>query len=192
MDNETIIKEKFINFIIVTKSMNIILPNTYVQTNDKSLIFLLGPIRSAPSWQDDAIEFIMSYNKDILIANPRRNVNASLQKYVIRGVQTHFDRQRAWEWEYQDIAARNGVLMFWFPKEANHHCDKSYGLMTSNEFGHRTAVKMFDNTVRLAIGTDTQFNEWDTFAYDLRRKLPSLYVENTLEDTCKEALRLIL
>ena len=168
----------------------IILPKTHIRDDDRSIIFLLGPIRSAPLWQDDAIDCILSYTEDILIANPRRNVKKSLENYVIQGDQGYFNRQRAWEWHYQEKAAISGALMFWFPKEAEHHCEKSYGLMTSNEFGHWTARKQVDDTIGLAIGSDGQFNEWDTFEYDLRLKLPSQIINKTLEQTCREALKL--
>jgi len=171
--------------------MNIILPNTYVQDLDRPLIFLLGPVRCGPLWQDDAIEYLLSQDKNILIANPRRSVKESLKPYVISGNDSIFQRQREWEWHYQDKTSMKGVLMFWLPQEANHSCEKSYALMTSNEFGHWTAMYQTNRNINLVFGTDGKFNEWKTFQYDLQRKAPDIVVQNSLEETCRQALNFI-
>ncbi len=87
-------------------------------------------------------------------------------------------------------AAENGCILFWLPEEEEHHCDKSYAFMTSNEFGHWTAYRQLGKPVNLAIGTDGKFAEWHTLEYDLKVKAPNLLrkVKNTLEETCDEAV----
>ncbi len=168
----------------------IILPKTYIREIGKPVIFLLGPIRSAPLWQDDAIRFLL--HEDVLIASPRRSVDDSLKQYVASGDKSYFPRQRAWEWHYQEIASQNGALLFWLPKEAVHNCKKSYGLMTSNEFGHWTAMQQMYGNIPLVFGTDGGFNEWSTFEYDLKKKIPEVDVKRSLEETCREAAMLTL
>ena len=49
----------------------LILPKTYISNLDMPLIFLAGPIRGAPNWQDDAIRFLFSQEKNLAIASPR-------------------------------------------------------------------------------------------------------------------------
>jgi hypothetical protein len=170
----------------------VIIPKTYVKDIALPLIFLAGPIRSAPNWQDQAIELLFSRDPDLVIASPRRGARDKIAPYIAEGDESYFPRQRAWEWYYMNKAAENGCILFWLPKEAEHHCDKSYAFMTSNEFGHWTAYRQLGQKVNLAIGTDGKFTEWHTLEYDLKVKCPDLVpkVKNTLEQTCDEAIRL--
>jgi len=169
--------------------MPLIIPKTYIQV-DAPLIFLLGPIRSAPLWQDDAAQIILSENPDLFVISPRGGIRDKIRPYVILKDESHFQRQREWEWHYQVKSARKGALMFWLPQEAEHHCDKSYGLMTSNEFGHWTALYQGDKSINLCVGSDGLFPELRTFVYDLQRKAPDKIIFSTLEKTCAEAVRL--
>jgi hypothetical protein len=63
--------------------------------------------------------------------------------------------------------------------------------MTSNEFGHWTAYKQWEQ-VNLAIGRDGNFREWSTLEFDLKKKVPEMItnIKETLEDTCKEAIKI--
>ena len=168
----------------------VIIPKTYIEKLDAPLIFLLGPITSAPNWQDKAIEILFSQNSDLLIVSPRRGVRDKIAQYILTGDENHFCRQRVWEWHYQGIAAKQGCNMFWFPEEYEHHCDKSYALITSNEFGHWTAEYSRDKSVRVCFGTDGRFREWGAFETDLRIKCPDKKIFSTLEKTCAEAARI--
>lgn len=61
----------------------VIIPNRYVKVVDP-LIFLAGPIRGAPNWQDEAI-FILTRSPQITIASPRRGIRDKIAKYVLTG-----------------------------------------------------------------------------------------------------------
>ena len=56
----------------------IIIPKTYVKDIKAPLIFLAGPIGSAPNWQDEAIDFLLSKDSDLIIASPRREIRDNL------------------------------------------------------------------------------------------------------------------
>ena len=167
----------------------IILPKTYVGIN-KPLIFLAGPIRSAPNWQDEAIDILFAIEKDILVASPRRGTKNSLQEYVVKGEEDHFPRQRAWERHYLPIASKNGAIMFWLPGEEKHDCKKVYGAMTRIELGQWMTRYSLDNRHRVCVGGDGNFPEFDTICYDLSKDMEYIEIHDKLEDTCREALRL--
>lgn len=168
----------------------VIIPNTYVETFDSPLIFLAGPIRSAPNWQDEAIGIIFSGRPDVVIASPRRGIRESIAPYVFHGNESHFSRQRAWERHYLDLASKTGAIMFWLPGEEIHDYNKVYGAMTRLELGQWMTNYKHDKNVRFCIGSDGQFPEIRTIRYDLSLDAPDKIVCATLEDACHESLRL--
>jgi len=80
---------------------NLIIPKTHIKDLDMPLIFLAGPIMNAPLWQDRAIEFLFSQTDKVAVASPRREVNERFSKYILKGDETYFPRQRAWERYYR-------------------------------------------------------------------------------------------
>ncbi len=155
------------------------------------LIFLAGPIRGAPNWQDEAIIRLISMEKDIIVASPRRGIRKNFSDYVING-SGDFPRQRAWERHYLDIASQNGAILFWLPGESEHNCSKSYGAMTRIELGQWMTRSRYESNLRWCIGSDGKFSEIDTISYDLGLDVPSKKIFGSLEETCDEALRLAL
>lgn len=145
----------------------VIIPKTYVADIRKPLIFLAGPIRSAPNWQDVAIETILKKDSDLVIASPRRGVRDSIANLILKGDDNHFERQRAWELHYLDIASKRGAIMFWLPGEEKHSCEKVYGAITRMELGQWMVRSANDRSVRLCIGSDGNFPELSTIRYDL-------------------------
>ena len=82
----------------------VIIPKTYVKEVSAPLIFLAGPIGSAPNWQDKAIDIILSQNNDLIVVSPRRGIRESIASYILQGDENYFPRQRAWERYYLDLA----------------------------------------------------------------------------------------
>ena len=170
-----------------------IIPKTYIAEISQPLIFLAGPIRGAPNWQDDAACFILSKNPDILVASPRRGFRDRIAGYIIEGEQNYFPRQRAWERHYLDLASKKekkGAIMFWLPEEVEHSCGKAYGAMTRVEIGQCMTRYAYDKSVRFCVGSDGRFSELDTIAYDLSIDAPDKDIKKTLEEACNEALRI--
>lgn len=168
----------------------IIIPKTYVEKLDAPLIFLAGPIRSAPNWQDKAIEILFSQEPNLIIASPRRGIRENIFKYLVTDNENYFPRQRTWERHYLNIASKTGAILFWLPGEAEHDCEKAYGAMTRIELGQWMTRYSFDKNIRFCIGSDGKFSELDTIKYDLSIDAPDKRIINTLEETCKETIRL--
>src|SRR3989338_828493 len=168
----------------------LIIPKTYLQELGAPLIFLAGPIRSAPNWQDEAIESLFSQEPNVTIASPRRGIRDKIAPYILTGDESYFPRQRAWERHYLDIAYKTGAILFWLPGEAEHDCQKVYGAMTRLELGQWMTRYYFDKNVRFCIGSDSQFPELNTVEFDLKMDAPDKDIKKTLEETCAEALRL--
>jgi hypothetical protein len=168
----------------------LIIPKTYVQDIKGPLIYLAGPIRGAPNWQDEAIVFLFSKKHDLVIASPRRGVRDKIAPYIVSGDENYFPRQRAWERYYLDIASKAGCILFWLPGEKKHNCKKVYGATTRVEIGQWTTRYKFDKNVRFCIGSDGKFPEIHTIEYDLQLDAPNKNIKRTLKEACTEALRL--
>jgi hypothetical protein len=170
----------------------LIIPKTYISKLDAPLIFLAGPIRSAPNWQDEAIKILFSQESDLIIASPRRGIRNEISKYVVCGNENYFPRQRAWERYYLDLASKTGAILFWLPRRKNIFTRKVYGAMTRIELGQWMTNYRNDNSVRFCIGTDGKFPEMNTIEYDLSLDAPDKKIFNSLEETCAEALRIAI
>jgi len=168
----------------------LIIPKTYVKNLDAQLIFLAGPIRSAPNWQDEAIEFLFSQGKNLIIASPRRGIRNKISEYIIEGDENYFPRQRAWERHYLELASKKGAILFWLPGEEKHDCQKVYGAMTRIELGQWMTNYRNNNSVKFCVGTDGKFPEMEIIEYDLSLDAPDKKIFNSLEETCTEALKL--
>lgn len=172
---------------------SVIIPKTYIEV-ERPLIFLAGPIRGAPNWQDEAIELLLRKNPNIFIASPRRGIRENIAPYIAQGKEDYFPRQRAWERHYLDITGynpkTNGCIMFWLPEETKHKCEKSYGAMTRLELGETITRYKFDKRTRFCIGGDGKFSEISTIKYDLGLDAPDKIILDNLEETCIEALRI--
>src|SRR3989338_1466780 len=169
----------------------IILPNNYYDCMDTPFIYLAGPIKSAPPWQDEAIRYILANDSGVMIATPQRILANDLTQNVIHRGEPRFHRQRAWERHYMDLAAKSGALLFWLPEEHEHDCEKAYGAVTRFELGIWLERICNAPELHVCIGTDGRFSEWHTYAYDFSQDAPNLRIFETLKATCKEALDIL-
>lgn len=171
----------------------IIIPKTNVDDLKGPLIFLEGPVLTAPKWHYTAAEIAFSIDSNSIIVMPVRYVEPGFEKYIINGNES-FPRQRAFEIHYIEKAGFekgvNGCVAMYLPSQEDQTTTKVYGATTRVEFGEIVMRKNFDPTVRFCIGTEGNFPEWKTMQYDLNFYLPDLKVQPTLEDTIKEALRI--
>ena len=168
----------------------IIIPRTYVEDLRGPVIFLAGPIGSAPPWHEQAIDYLFYQEPDLSIACPKSSLANLIEYHRAVGIEEYFHRQRAWEWHYMKIAAKKGAILFWLPKEESHHCYKVYGATTRVELGQWMTRYSMDKNIRLCIGGENWFPEFSTIRYDIELHAPDMTVHKTLKDTCDEALRL--
>ncbi len=164
--------------------VELISPNSYSENIDKPLIFLAGPIRGAPKWHQEAIDYLSSKEDEIMIVSPHRPGGIKISS-------ERFSRQREWELHYLDVASKMGAVMFWLPGEAEHYCNKSYGAMTRLELGEMIASYKTDRSLHFCIGTDGKFSEFDTIKVDMKEYAPYKKIFSSLEETCDEALIIV-
>ena len=163
----------------------LISPNEFYIAIVLPLIFLAGPIRSAPKWHEKAIDYLFSKNEDVTIASPHRP-----NEKIIPSSQ--FPRQRSWERHYIDNAKGYGCVMFWITGSERHDCDKVYGAMSRFELGQLFTYAETNQSTRFCVGSDGNFPELHTIEYDLKLNAPGKKIFNSLEETCNEALRIAL
>jgi hypothetical protein len=164
----------------------LIIPKIYIE-NPGTLIFLAGPIRGAPNWQDKAAKMLLSKDPRLTIFSPRRGVRPEIEPFILKGDENYFERQRICERYYLKIAK---VRLFWLPGEIEHNCSKSYGAMTRLEFGQVMTNYKYNPSAEFCVGSDGNFSELGTIKVDLKIDAPNKKVIETLEETCEEALRL--
>jgi hypothetical protein len=165
-----------------------------IETN-LPVLFLAGPIRNAPKWQEEAIELLLEKNESIFVASPTRTIKPSLMSYVETDKPEYevFERQRAWEQYYLSSASQKGCIIFWLPKEVQPKEveEKVYAHITMLELGEWIARKKNNQNIKIVIGTDGQFPEWSTIEYEIKIELPDLQIKTSLKETIDTALSFI-
>lgn len=171
----------------------LLIPKTYIPEEkiNSPIIFLAGPIRQAPNWQDEATRIILDKNPNILVISPRRGIRKEIEKCVIKGEEDHFHRQRAWERYYLELASRKGVVMFWLPKPQEHSCEKPYASLTRVEIGQIMTKYALDKKTKFCVGGEEGFYELELISYDLGIDAPDKKVFSTLNETINEAIRIL-
>lgn len=165
--------------------MKLITPYKIIEIN-APIIFLAGPITSAPQWHQDAIRQLAKH--EIMVASPMPDVPQELRQYIL-DAEGEYAGQRKWERHYIKQAETTGVMMYWIPPEAKHQCWKAYGGMTRFELGQTLARYEKDKTTRFCIG-GAGFTEMDAIKQDLKELAPDKKVHDTLEETCEEAIKI--
>lgn len=168
----------------------LIIPRTYVRYVCEPIIFLAGPIGSAPKWHEEAIDLLFKEEPGLIIASPNWGVKDLFAHYVCTGDDAHFEKQRMWENHYMDLASKKGAILFWLPGEEKHNCQKVYGATTRLELGEWITQFRYDPSVRFCIGSDGSFPEMSPIRTDLSQFAPGKRIFPSLEETCAEAIRL--
>lgn len=168
------------------------LKNVNIPTT-RPVIFLAGPIRNAPKWQEKAIEILLEKNEAVFVASPTREISKHLTIFTEPARSEEykaFERQRAWEQFYLNQAAEKGCILFWLPKESDvkEFEGKVYAHITMMELGEWIARKKMNPKINLVIGTDGDFPEWSTIEFELKTELPDLTICTSLDQSIDKAL----
>lgn len=168
----------------MTTSNKIITPPNYLKKIDRLVIFLAGPIQGAQKWQEKAIQIISNIAPEIYIANPRRDVHLDKDFSI-----EMYNQQVDWETFHLRKAGEKGAILFWLAKEATHLCERAYAQTSRFELGE-WKTKHEKDGINLVVGIEEGF----TGAKYIRRRIaqdcPKVLICSTLEETCKEAIRL--
>jgi len=165
--------------------MNLILPPTYLERIDAPLIFLAGPIQGAYDWQSNAIKIIQSIDSELYVASPRRQI-----KPVGEFTEEMYNEQVDWETYHLKKAGENGVVLFWLAKEFEHRCDRPYAHTTGKElFEWKVLHEVYG--YKIALGMEEGFVGNRYINRRFSQDCPEIPILHSLEDTCKEAIRLL-
>lgn len=161
----------------------------------RPVLFLAGPIRNAPKWQDALIKELLPKRESIFIASPTRELSKELMEVVSPDSPDYqtVKRQRAWEQYYMNQASESGCILFWLPKEASpkEHPEKIYAHITMMELGLWIARKKQNPNLNIVIGTDKKFPEWSTIKFELETEVPDIPISYSITETIENALNLI-
>lgn len=167
----------------------LIVPPNYFKKLEEfnvSLIYLLGPIKGAPNWHDNAIELIYSYNPNAHVACP----SVRLREDYTRGLNLFISRSKGehdeWEKYHLNRANKKGCILFWFPKEISHKSYKIYAQSATIHLG-RISILRRESKIKAAFGIEPGFFGEGDLRGILRMDDPDVKVFSTLEETCKEA-----
>lgn len=161
-------------------------------------IFLAGPVRNAPKWQEEAIRLLVETNESVFVASPTRYVSDDIVPFLEvdspAGDYIVVDRQRDWELRYLELAEEYGCILVWLPAEAEvkEHPEKIYAHITMMELGGLITKCESNEKINLVIGTDRKFPEWPTILFDLETKVPHVQIHYTLKEAVEAALDLAL
>jgi len=162
--------------------------------------FILGPIRNAPPYHEDVIDTCSrlvneeEHEVRLRINCPKR------QEHMVRGfsissppsgIRRMCTRQREWELDTQESAARSAGLLFFLVKKGKTEFRKKvYGAITQVEFGYWLARASVDKSLRIAFYSDGIYNgELHTLLYDIERLAPWLLpMHTTLESICAQSI----
>jgi len=174
---------------------NEIRKNVEIGPDNLPVIFLAGPIRNAPKWQEEAVRIFLKRNESVFVASPTRELSHDLMKFVEKDdpskYQT-FERQRAWEQNYLYAASKKGCIIFYLPKEMEEKefPEKLYSHITMMELGEWIARRKENEGINLVIATDGDFPEWSTIHYELKTEIPNVPVCKSLEEAIGIAINL--
>ncbi|MBU2496842.1 MAG: nucleoside 2-deoxyribosyltransferase domain-containing protein [Nanoarchaeota archaeon] len=167
----------------------LILPKTYIENIDDALIFLAGPIKGAPLWQDKAIELIHSQDPNIYIISPSKEIREEYLNNKLKGSENKFSTQLDWERYYLDLSLKKGVILFWLPKQ-KENCNKAYARDTLGELGELRGRLIYNKNIKLVIGGEEDFDGFDVIKRNYFAISPEMKFYSTLKETCQQAVKL--
>lgn len=162
------------------------------------VIFLAGPIRDAPNWQQEALDFMLdNYHNphgdiNVVIACPRWPGEKMCEPEVF-----DFQSQVDWETEYLARAAIKGTVLFWLPNPADKLTkNRCYGQTSRFELGEWLTAACLGwqgnaYPVGLALGIEPGFSGEQYIRARAAALLPGLDIYTNLEQTCMYALALV-
>lgn len=159
----------------------VILPPEYVEISvNEPVLFLAGPIQGAPDWQNEAISIIHNLASNLDIASPRRDEFKNAD----------YNEQVDWEHFYLDRAARNGVIMFWLAREANHVCERAYAQTSRFELGEAITLHRWQK-IKVIVGIEDGFSNSRYLKKTISKKASGILICSNLRETCEKAVKLI-
>jgi hypothetical protein len=152
------------------------------------VVFLAGPIRGAPDWHPAAVRLLWSLDPHLHVANPNPPDPPDSSEYA---ASFEYAAQVDWETHHLRRAAANGVILFWLAREETHFCDRAYAQTTRFELAEWKVRHERDGT-KLVVGVEKGFTGATYIRHRLGRDCPTVPVCDTLEETVRRAVGLVV
>ena len=143
------------------------------------VIFLAGPIQGAEDWHKRAIEILKEKKKEINIASPRGDYTNIKFDYL---------PQVNWETKYLNLAAKEGVIIFWLAKEKTHDPERSYAQTSRFELAEWVTKFQSDKNINIVIGIEPGFSGEKYIRKRVGEDSPEIEILSTLKETCEKAV----
>lgn len=141
------------------------------------VIFLAGPIQSAPEWHLDAIKLLK--DNDIVIACP---------KVSTYPVDWSWDKQYDWETKYLKMASENGVILFNLTNAIENNPNRSYAQTTRFELAEWYSKKLHNSNINIVVAIEEGFHG---SRYIKKKCEDFIPVFNSLEEACTYIKKII-
>ena len=168
---------------IIHPQSNIILPH------DARVVFLAGPVQGADDWQMQLGEQLAEQLEDIFIATPRVPKKDNSFDYL---------RQVSWEKTHLQLAAKNGILVFWFAAQnpnLDYESGRAYAQTTRLEIGRAFGWLDHNPDLKLVVGFDKDYAKNGGGSERYIRTLCAehdISLTTSIEDTVSKILMLAL
>jgi hypothetical protein len=157
-------------------------PPEIIDSGDRPIIFLAGPIQNGPNWQARATKIINDLSSEILVANPRREYLDG--EFV-------YEAQVDWETHYLHKAGKNGVVLFWLAVQETPSPERPYAQTTRFEIGEwKTRAELLKEKV--VVGFEEGFSNSRYIRRRFSQDAGWVPLLSSLEETCQAAVTLAL
>ncbi len=177
------------------KMPNLIVPKCRVEVT-APIIFLAGPDTAARGWHERAIDIVSSIDDSVVIACTSRRIKSG---YESLKSEVMFESHVLWERFYLEAASKQGAILFWLPNpveempiDSKTGFHKPYARDTCGEIGEWRGRMIENPSVGryIAVGYESNYPGIDVILKNFRAVKPSMQFYTSLEETCKEAVRI--
>lgn len=159
-------------------------PPTVTSANGP-FIFLAGPIQGAHEWQLDAAAYLLERQPLLWVANPRRE---RFDMETKKGQEQQYAQQVDWETRMLNTTAKNGVIVFWLPKQTIDVPGRAYAQTTRFELAEWKVQAQYGKA-QLALGIEPGFTNERYIRRRFSQDLPQMAVHATMQETLDDALQ---
>jgi len=162
--------------------------NSTFEENQDIVVFLAGPIQGAPEWQEEFIGKIQNelkdikLNKNIIICSPRR---------LEKSKNFNYDEQVEWESYYLNKASKQGMIIFWLPKEKEKIEGRTYAQTTRFEIGEWWAKGQNIKDFKIVVGAQKKFDGQTYIIKKFSDTYPKFKLNTNIEDMIDEIVKKI-
>ena len=145
------------------------------------LVFLAGPIQSAPDWQAEAARLLGELAPTLHVANPRRQYPPGTFEYAA---------QVDWETHHLRRAAERGVILFWLAREVEPMPGRCHAQTSRFELAE-WKVRHERDGVKLVVGIEDGFSGARYVRHRFGQDCPVVPSCESLEETCRRAVEVV-